>query len=1129
MIEYAGADEYTLYYNTLLREMVKASEDGEKNDANWKYTNNSQKNTYRCRQVFYHPVDLDEELNGKGIQPEPIAYVNARTVKNSEGNPVWEDGDYQTTDHFTLTWDQKYVDGDKPAYGTAENQYKLGAKYLLSVDGISRRTTEGAGTTEQITPIVTNAGIETVNQLEYNTWTVNSANWSYDSIRVTLTRLGETGTGGITNKFPSTFTKEYPLRKRLATIGRPSIANKTVDGEIKKDGLEYVVSFTGIDRMNLTPQEKADQQEAFWHYQVEVTGHTSGTVYTGYTADYDMTDSSLELDFSKPVVTADGDKYFYQGEKISITVTAITREDKDTYREGVTSAALETDIPVRLAAPDMGKDGEAEPNMTAVLKTPASVGEFEKGCITLHMKRRVGVKYQIALQVFENRTDADNQINPIGEIKGLPEKSDAKRVYMSEQADDCIYTVAGIPAEYAGKWLRVILRGVSDNSISSLWTEDDTDMDYFDGTAIQTHAKVEPYRLFKLPAVQIEAVKLEDAVGKEEKEYELLENGQPGSDLYVEAVQNVVTFTTVDYADDYQLNIVQTPQTAERTASPSNAEMVSSDVIQMKLVLDDDENGFTVEYQSTELSDTVAADGNNQTAEIETIPLAIGGDAVALPYKKTVPIVETDGKSYTVQIEASIKAERDEKTGKNVISLMLPDTEAIRETTGKEIDLPKGVDLNYTEQLLIQSLADNESGSGDLNDLVYHDSDWAAVARMGENLSIVPETMLRPEMAADSTDEPGGEEGIDSAVVKESDSAGFAYELENSFWGTTRYLVRVTDEYDNLLGIYGVPYNRLTSTSKFEANVWLPVELATDTERTVKLNFASIFSLKKDSSGRYAGGLSRFSEETYEITLPPVSTVSAISLAQYTSDPIVCETTVSGRTRNVLTRKVTAKQRQVEWNYQYKDTKTAGYELTVRGGNMAEDYALELDLTRDEFGRFEGLKEYMTAEGKILYSVAYDLDGDMIPFTTNTPTASPSDAEPKTATGSNATPTDAAQNRIPSLATSSVMDQPGILILNCTLRVEQQKDGLRFILTLPDAAIGQLKGNAAEQYQNSEYYYDGGLYNTEQISVLPVVVSPYYELPEPEWFAILHSYRDDEEGAGPEADSEDGELRNNLN
>lgn len=151
----------------------------------------------------------------------------------------------------------------------------------------------------------------------------------------------------------------------------------------------------------------------------------------------------------------------------------------------------------------------------------------------------------------------------------------------------------------------------------------------------------------------------------------------------------------------------------------------------------------------------------------------------------------------------------------------------------------------------------------------------------------------------------------------------------------------------------------------------------------------------------------------------------------------------------------------------------------------------------------------------------------MIPFTSDVPTASPSDAAPERATDSNATPSDAAQNRIPSLATSSVMDQPGILILNCTLRVEEKKDGLKFILTLPDAAIGQLKGNAAEQYQNSEYYYDGGLYNTEQISVYPTVVSPYYELPEQEWFAILHSYRDEEE-VGTEADSEDGELRNNL-
>ena len=158
---------------------------------------------------------------------------------------------------------------------------------------------------------------------------------------------------------------------------------------------------------------------------------------------------------------------------------------------------------------------------------------------------------------------------------------------------------------------------------------------------------------------------------------------RPDSRYSVTAVQNVVTFTTVDYADDYQINLIQTPQTAERTASPSNAEMVASDVIQMKLVLDDDGNGYTVEYQSSELSDAVAADGDDGTAEVQSIHLTIGGDPAALPYKKIIPVVETDDGRYTLQVEAYIKAARDEKTGKNVISLVLPDSESIDETSGR--------------------------------------------------------------------------------------------------------------------------------------------------------------------------------------------------------------------------------------------------------------------------------------------------------------------------------------------------------------------------------------------------------------------------------------------------------------
>lgn len=1131
VIEYAGNDGYTLYYNTLLREMVTASDDGEKINEDWLYKYNKQQKTYRYHQVFYHPVDLKTELSGKGIQPEPIAYVNAKTAVNDDGTVIWQDGDYQTTNEFTLTWDHKYVDDSSPAYGTAENQYKRDAKYLLSVDGISRQVS-ATGTTEQSTPIATNVSIVTEDKPEYNTWSAHSANWSYDAIRVTLTRLGEIGSGGITNKFPAVFTKEYPLKKRLATVGKPSIANKTIGGEIQKDGMEYVISWTGIDKMNLSSQEKENQRTAFQNYEVVVTGLTSGTIYTGYTAEHDITADSLELDFAAPVAADTGDKYFCQGEKISITVTAIAREDKDsvqyTYRNGVTSASLETDIPIRLEAPDMGRDGDPDTNMTATVKTPVSVEDFEKGCITLHMKRETGVKYQIALQIFETRGDAESAGNPIGEIQGLPAKDDENRVYMNEQADDCTYTVTGIPAKYAGKWLRVILRAVSDNSISSLWTEDDTDMEYFDGTVIKNHNKVEPYRLFQLPAVQVNPVKVGESVGVETIEYDLLNNGVPDGSYKAAAAQNVITFTTVDYADDYQLNIIQTPQAAERTATPANADMVASDLILMNMKLNEDENGYTIGYQSSELPDRILDDGDDGTAEIQEISLQIDGDAVILPYKKMIPIIETDDGSFTLEVEASLKAERDEKTGLIMFTLILPDTEKIEETSGEEIALPDNANLDFTEQILIQSLAGENHADDPLREQPYCDSDWAAVSRIDDSLTVIPDAFPMSNMAEDGSDEPAGKAGIDGALVKESEHAGFAYELEKAFKGTTRYVVRVTDESDNLLGIYSVPYDQQLSKSQYVANVWLPVELASDIKQTIKLNFASIFSLRKGKDGKYSGGLSRFSDKTYELVLPPVTQITAASLSQYISEPLVCETTVSGRTRNVRIRKVTAKQRQIEWDYRYDNTRTVGYELAVQGENMASDYTLELDLTRNEFGRFAGLEEYMTAEGKILYSVAYNLEGDIIPFTSGTLSATPSDADPQTATASNATPGNASESGIPPLATSSVMDQPGVLILNCSLRVEQQKDRLKFILTLPDAAIGQLKGNGVEQYQSSEYYYDGGLYHTEQISVYPIAVNPYYELPEQEWVAILRSYRDGEENAASEENSEDGDLRNNL-
>lgn len=1127
VIEYAGVNEYTLYYNTLLREMMKASEDGTHHEEDWKYKYNNSAATYRYQQVIYHEVDMEAEITKKGMQPTPIAYVNAEPVSSPEGI-IWKDGDYQSNSTFTLTWDQKYVDDSHPAYGTAENQYKIGAKYLLSVEGISKEISADGQETEQVTPLATNLSFETKAEEGYNSWTANSSNWVYDLVRVTLTRLGETGKDGITSRFPATYIGEYKLKKRLATIGRPSITNKVVDGEVQKDGLKYVISWTGIDKMNLSEEEKERQKKNFQYYKVEITGKKSNTVYQGYMKENDITDSILEVDFSDPVVSEEGiASYFYQGEKIAITVTSIAKENSETYRSGLTSAVLETDIPIRLEAPDMGMDDNPSSNMTANIPELLDAEAFLDGCITLHMKTERGVKYQIALQVFEDKAAAEKGDSPIAEIQGLPEKSDEKRVYMTEQLNDCIFTVSGIPAEYAGKYLKVVLRAVSENSISSLWTDEDQDMEYWDGTTTVTHSKVPPYRLFVLPSVKIEPVTLEEPLKTERLDYPLLKNGVADSTYMVSAKQQAMTFTTTEYADGYRIQVIQTPQAAERTATPSDANMVVSDVIQMTLVREESGDGYLLEYESSELADNVTDQGDDGTAESQTFSIPLGADVV-LPYKKLIPITDDGVDSYALLVESQLRAELVDGTDRVKFTFVLPDVEKIEDDLGEEVSLPN-VDMNYTEQVLIQSIAEGNLDSDPETDNKFHDSDWAFAARVGSALRVIPDPIPTPLMAEDGSDEPASGAGLDGAKVQESERKGFAYELEEDFRGKTRYLVQVTDEGGNVLGIYGVPFNKQTSVSVYDENVWFPLELASDAERTVTLNFSSIYAVNGDSeTGYQGGGRSAFSETGYQVKLPSVQPVAGVLIEQYTSEPIVCDTSVQGRTSEAVVRKVTAKQTQMEWFYDYEDTKVVGYDLTIRGLEGASDYYLELDLQQNEFGRFAGLSEYMTPEGKVLYSVGYDLQGDMVFFAGNAGEATPSDATPSDAAPPNATPSNAGGNQATASNADYLLEHPGILVLNCSLRVEQQKKGLKFVLTLPDAAIGQLKGSAAEEYQQSEYYYDGGLYHTDQISVQPVVQNPYYALPEQEWAAILRSYREEEEEAGQEADSSDGMLRNDL-
>lgn len=270
------------------------------------------------------------------------------------------------------------------------------------------------------------------------------------------------------------------------------------------------------------------------------------------------------------------------------------------------------------------------------------------------------------------------------------------------------------------------------------------------------------------------------------------------------------------------------------------------------------------------------------------------------------------------------------------------------------------------------------------------------------------------------------------------------------------------------------------------------------------------------------------SATTCEVHLPEIPAAGNVILTQQLSERT--EYPVAGKRGlrtllNASGSKLNVRQYEMTWLYDLsEDAKVSGYELLIEGDNGKTDCRQKLDLRRNALGQFPGLKEYMSEQGKVLYSVAYDLEGGNEAYGTASPSnwatpadwTTPSDTQTKDiAKGQTATPSNL---------------QPGTVLLECRLKAEVVSEGdeaeqIRFTLTLPDVSAGYWHGSYSSQYQQ---VYEDGMYRTMRMQVNPVMVNRYYQAPEKEWVYLEKSLMESVSGEDREIDSGDGELTNNL-
>lgn len=323
----------------------------------------------------------------------------------------------------------------------------------------------------------------------------NEAKWNYPKLVLTVTRKGDTDSTGKTLTFPATSVSDPPftIKLRLSTITKPTLEfSKNEDGTINKDELKYVISFEAITDEN----ELKDLAGYLITVQaLETEGIATPTkthnFYVKVAEDItnipDVIDCTKDAIIKGNVCTTTIDLSEYNGkEKVEVSVKAIAIKDSQIYRDGAKGVERSMTIPERNKVPDVTK-----------LKSNIAYDEnsyvaeealYTNGINLIYQTEDSGNQgnYQIAAAVCEDSlSDSVNKVYNIGDSEnsdntGYWNDGSLETYYYKRDKKDMdgtfangVLTIKNILADFAGRYLKVVMRSVSDSNISSFWSDED--------------------------------------------------------------------------------------------------------------------------------------------------------------------------------------------------------------------------------------------------------------------------------------------------------------------------------------------------------------------------------------------------------------------------------------------------------------------------------------------------------------------------------------------------------------------------------------------------------------------------------------------------------------------------------
>jgi hypothetical protein len=428
--------------------------------------------------------------------------------------PVIEPGYIESDDgySYTFTWDVDQAGG--ALYSDA--------KYNLELVGYTRDSYDAAtGEYNENEGVV----LSTVSGVKDNTYTFTDTTktWNYSQLVLKVVRVGETDSNGKTTSLYNQAEEKFAVSLRLSQPSFPTLElTRDSENNVNKDEVKYSISWTGI---NNTPAY-ADEYAGLGGYLITVStsdenaesGVSSKYFYTvdensvpadKTIAEYVLSDSGQNL--AKAIKAADASEAlnnvtilgaystalkteldlsdYTAGTVLSITVTAIARDNQNVYKNSLASAAQTMAIPSRSTAPSPELISIDTPEYSE--DTSITESDFSKAKTITYRndaETQSEGKYQIAMAIFADDSLKDAATSMSGDAANADDtgywNSGAVITLLGKESGSMMsgtmklstlkYSNSSIRwSDYAGMWLKITIRSTSNSNISSRWSDEE--------------------------------------------------------------------------------------------------------------------------------------------------------------------------------------------------------------------------------------------------------------------------------------------------------------------------------------------------------------------------------------------------------------------------------------------------------------------------------------------------------------------------------------------------------------------------------------------------------------------------------------------------------------------------------